>query len=109
VTNLHQQISIIRSISLSSREAFTRDLILLVLLPLSFLSRSVSKKEEPGYEVSKNRFFQPTAVSVSYPSGSFPAKRALRPGMIFASPASRDELAGLASADDLWRLASYVL
>ena len=34
----------------------------------------------------------------------FPAKRALRPGMIFASPASRDELAGLASADNLRRI-----
>ncbi len=38
-----------------------------------------------------------------------PAKRALRPGMIFASPASQDELPGLASADDLRRLASFIL
>jgi len=30
----------------------------------------------------------------------------MRPGMILASPASRDELTGLASADDLRRLAS---
>ena len=39
----------------------------------------------------------------------FPAKRALRPGMIFASLASRDELAGLASADDLRRIATFAM
>jgi hypothetical protein len=39
--------------------------------------------------------------------GSFPAKRALRPGAIFASIATWDVLPSLASADAFRRLASY--
>ena len=39
--------------------------------------------------------------------GSFPAKRALRAGAIFASIATWDVLPSLTSADDFRRLASY--
>jgi len=69
----------------------------------------LSKKEEQGYKVSKNRFPQRTAFSVYNPSGSFPAKRALRPGMFFASLASTDAPQCIATADAFRRLASYVL
>ena len=53
--------------------------------PLSFLSGSLSKKKDARREVSKNRFPQRSAFSVYNPSGSFPAKRALRPPMLFGA------------------------
>ena len=74
--------------------------------PLSFLSGSLSKKKDARREVSKNRFPQRTAFSVCCPCGSFPAKRALRPGMIFASLGSTDAPQCIATADALRRIAS---
>ena len=71
--------------------------------PLPFLSGSLRRKKEPGRDVSKNRSSLRKAVSVSHPLGSFPAKRALRPGMILASLASTDAPQCIASRHDLCR------
>jgi len=68
---------------------------------------SLSKKKDARREMSKNRFPQRTAFSVCCPSGSFPAKRALRAGMIFgalrlATSSRRTENRWLLTADLLW-------